>query len=259
MKGLLFKELYQNKFTFSFALLFAPTIIAFMFIVNGISAVYDGDSFSDGIRIFYEDAENIINVAMYLMTVMVVDLIIMKSLDCDEMKKWAYFISSTPELVKGQIYTKYLSVFMHISIMSVSIYVVDLLLCAICNGVLGMVIPSFAVFSVIALYYELFVKAVEIHFIVRFGSKRGNAVKAAMIGGFFVLLMLYFLFGPLPADEDAIMEALYQAYEKLINGELNEWVYFVQGILPFAAVGSYILSYFISCKLYLKGVETYDK
>lgn len=259
MKGLLYKELYQNKLYFILDFLYAPIIFAFMFIVNGISAVYGGDTFSDGIRIFYEDAENMLNVAIYLMTVLVVDMLIMKSLDCDEMKKWAYFISSTPKLVKSQIYTKYLSVFMHISIMSVSIYVVDLLLCAICNVVLGMVIPSFAVFSVIALYYELFVKAVEIPFIVRFGSKRGNAVKVAMIGGFFVLLMLYFLFGPLPADEDAIMEALYQTYEKLINGELNEWVYLVQGILPLAAVGSYILSYFISCKLYLKGVETYDK
>ena len=80
-------------------------------------------------------------------------------------------------------------------------------------------------------------------------------ILAVVIGGF-----IYALFGPLPEGEGGdFFISLYDWWTEFSFGKGAMWLYFGIAVFLWITIIGYYLSYRLSCKLYLKGVELYDK
>ena len=240
MNGLLYKEFRQNR-----SMLLIACGIALVLLIMPIKAVIEA---SDSMILLFKAA---FTVAVFFLTGAVQQIFFQS----DEQKKWAYFISATPKSVEGMLWTKYTAVFMVSGICFIYCFVAD---CALC---------IFAEDSMIApiidqlIYIQLFLRAIEIPFWVRFGTKRGSMVKAAFALAIIFAAIIYLLFGDLSIfnSEKSFADMVYEMLSDFTEGNVPDWVFLVQGIFPFAAAALYYFSYKISCKLYLKGVEEFDK
>ena len=175
--------------------------------------------------------------------------------ESDERKKWAYFVASTPECVEGVLWRKYTAVFMLTGICLIYCFVVDAVFCIFAEE------SSVISIAAMAVYAQIFLRAIEIPFWVRFGTKRGSMVKAAFVLVIIFAVILYALFGDLSifGSSESLMDKIMGFVKKFLEGDVSDWITLITGIFPIAAAALYYLSYKISCKLYLKGVEEFDK
>ena len=175
--------------------------------------------------------------------------------ESDERKKWAYFVASTPECVEGILWRKYTAVFMLTGICLIYCFVVDAVFCIFAEE------SSVISIAVMMVYAQIFLRAIEIPFWVRFGTKRGSMVKAAIMLVIIFAIILYALFGDLSvfSSSESLIDKIMGFVNKFLEGDMPDWIILITGIFPFAAAALYYLSYKISCKLYLKGVEEFDK
>lgn len=171
----------------------------------------------------------------------------------DERKKWAYYITSTPTGVKGFIGVKYLMV------MLTGMFVVTIMtiLQAVQNDMDTLTIDATAV-TIMGFYMQLLLRAIEYPLVFRFGTKVGYMVKSCIVVLICIALFVYFLFGD--TSMFANMETFWERFFKFINDpEQMKKVYLWIGIISVAVMPLYYLSYRLSVKWYLKGVENYAK
>jgi hypothetical protein len=168
----------------------------------------------------------------------------------DENKCYSAFISSTPMMGDGQVLSKYYEMALLSSVLLVWGAVCDQLICLV-NGLSGSTLGLRMCFF----FIQLFLRAVETPFLVRYGSKAGKQVKILVLLGAVYLVIVYLLFGPLP-DSDTLFDTIGRWFvsEEKMSGLLLG----AAAILPYAVLALYYVSYRISCGLYQKGVETYD-
>ena len=125
--------------------------------------------------------------------------------------------------------------------------------------VIGLLIPNtisgLTGITVTGFYFIILYCALEFPFQFRYGSKNGVKYKVGLFLLLFYLGMIYLLFGP-PIDSNEIIDYLF----KLARGEaqLPKWMQYAGVFLPYVAMGAYYISYKISCRVYLKGVEQYE-
>ena len=178
----------------------------------------------------------------------------------DSFKKWGYFIASTPVGEKGQVYGKYVYVFMLTCLHFISNVFVDSLVCFFIYlryGVSAM--PLINLFFTM-IFVQLVLRSVEMPFYIRLGKKYGDSARMITFLFCVLILMIYGLFGPLPAASmDEIVESFLKWFERFMNGEFTDLFGLIAAVFPFIACALYYLSYRISCTFYLKGVELYDK
>ena len=99
-------------------------------------------------------------------------------------------------------------------------------------------------------FVQILLRAVDIPFTYRFGSKTGSIIKMICMVAIAILLSVTLIF--LMDDWDSAAALA----EKLFTGYSSSLL--LAGL--FAAISAvYCLSYRITCRLYLKGVEQYDK
>jgi hypothetical protein len=168
----------------------------------------------------------------------------------DENKCYSAFISSTPIMGDGQVLSKYYEMALLSSVLLVWGAVCDQLICLV-NGLSGSTLGLRMCFF----FIQLFLRAVETPFLVRYGSKAGKQVKLLVLMGVAFLGIVYLLFGPLP-DSGTLFETIGRWFfgeEKMSSLLLG-----AVAILPYAVLAFYYVSYRISCGLYQKGVEIYD-
>lgn len=169
----------------------------------------------------------------------------------DESKKWAFFITSTPETHVGQIREKYIFTLL----MYVAVYLwcnITAYFTAVFNGTASILL-AFVMFCVM-----LIAHAIEFPFLVRFGSKAGAQLKTTLLIAVMVVAFEYIFFGDLSifGSPEAIADFIVKLSD---SGALSDITLVLMAILPYFAVGLYYLSYKISCKLYLKGAEEYER
>lgn len=173
-----------------------------------------------------------------------------KLIELDERKRWSSFVISSPMGYKQLILSKY---FLAMALCWIPVVVhafgevIGLFITNTISGLTGITVTGF--------YFIILYCAVEFPFQFRYGSKNGVKYKAGLFLLLFYLGMIYLLFGP-PIDSNEIIDYLF----KLAKGEvqLPEWMQYTGVILPYVAVGAYYISYKISCRVYLKGVERYE-
>ena len=182
----------------------------------------------------------------------IVSVVQTKIFSHDERKIWAHYMSSTPFTAKGQVLSKY-----YLSIGLSAVAMIWLLIC-------DMLVPFFTgqpgggTLIYIAFFFgQTFGRAVEIPFIIRFGEKNGGSYKILFGIGIIFLIIVYLLFGPLPDFSN--LDFLEKVIDIFSNANIMS-----TGLLGFMAIAPYVImvmyyiSYKVSCKLYLKGVDTYE-
>lgn len=199
----------------------------------------------------YEDDPSAITIISFVLVVM--DFIFVGMFDTgffvfDENRLWQSFAAATPQAFKAQAQSKYLLG------LAINLFVVFVFFFAdnaaafLTDTAYGMMtsvaVPMFSI--------QLISSAVEIPFMVRFGSQKGVNVKFAIIGMIVLIAGIYLLFGDISfLFEGNFTESLTAFLQK--GGTV--WA---MALLPYFAAAMYYLSYKISAALYRKGAENYD-
>ena len=169
----------------------------------------------------------------------------------DDRKAWSVFIASSPELAEGFLRIKYEMLFaMSVVMMSACLFF-EQLLGSIVFDVTGKELTDISGVYMTLVFLQLLLRAIDLPFIIRFGDKRGGMIKIITIVLLFIALIVVIMINP----RDIVVK-LANWIESGFDGDI---VPFVIGIFPFAAIGAYFLSYRISCRIYMKGAEQYDK
>lgn len=239
MSGLIFKEFYQNRKLLWFV--FFPFLLIPGTIISEAARGTPANSIMMSVMLY----EVIIMFFGYMVTA--------EMMKYDERKAWAAFIVSTPQAAKGQVASKYyFSLIVLVGSIFVS-YIYDVVACAAAD-----LDFSALPFTANLFFLLLFMLSVEIPFSIRFGSVNGNKYRAMI----FILLlfagMVYILFGDLSifGEPEKIAESLI----KIINGEgIPDALLIIMGIFPYFSIVMFYLSYKLSCRLYIKGIESFEK
>lgn len=252
MNGLFYKNLRQNRLYLILSAIVPMCTISLFIIMNCVMT-----NLKDGLELC---ADAGLTQAFFLVcSAICVAFSHSNTLSCDESKNWAYFIVSSPKGAKGQVLSRYTVTFL-LSVITAAAAVLMELLIFILTKVVIDVEPDMNIKIVAVLFFAMiFVDALELPFLFRFGSKRGAFVKMMMGLVLIIAVMIYLLFGPIPEDMDGLMNAVMQFIDDFRHGITPKAVKIFCRVFPFVSLGAYVISYFISCKFYLKGIENYDK
>ena len=173
----------------------------------------------------------------------------------DERKKWGYYVVSTPRGAVKQIVSKYVLVLIVASVT----YVIPLIV----NIIVRKAFPEYDIPNVsgvilIFLFIMLFLRAIETPFIVGLGQKAGEKVKAAIMIGFFLFALIYMMFADISwmGSSDQVIEKIFEMINKIrFTDFINTW----GGRLVLMSIPLYMLSCFISIKVYNYGIERIEK
>ena len=169
----------------------------------------------------------------------------------DDRKAWSVFIASSPEGADGFLRIKYEMIFAMSVVTMSACLLFEQLLGAIVFDVTGKELADISGVYMTLVFLQLFLRATDLPFIIRFGDKRGGMIKMITIVVLFIALTVVIMINP----GDMIVR-LANWIENGFDGDIAP---FVISIFPFAAIGAYFLSYRISCRIYMKGAEQYDK
>lgn len=173
--------------------------------------------------------------------------------EVDESKKWADFIASSPLTGKGQVGAKYYFTLLLSVLTLVWVWLLDMIATVVFHleaSVLDM--------AVLLFYLGLLLHAIEYPFVIRYGSKGGKIFQQVFFPIVIYGVIIYFLFGDLSAF-GSVSSMLDSLFQMLVGEEQMEKMMPLQAIIPYLSVTGYIFSYWLSGKLYIKGVETYAK
>lgn len=234
MLGLLYKEIILNKkYILSIAasnLMMSLTF--FIMIIKG----------SDKIP---KEFVIIFTSLIFLIMFMIMTMLAGNFFQTDESKKWAFFISSTPLTKKGQIKSKYL--------LTLILYAILYIWCSILSSLFDI---SGGGFKFYILCLMIVLAAIEYPFFVRFGSKIGANLKIAVVALICVLCIEYGLFGDMSIFENFGIK-VFEFFSDADN--VSDFKFILKIVSPCLAAVFYFLSYKISCRLYLKGAENYER
>ena len=168
----------------------------------------------------------------------------------DGRKAWGLFIASSPETARGFLRVKYEMIFaMSVLVTSVCL-LLDQLLGAVVFDATGQPLPDISGVYLALAFLQLFLRAIDLPFIFRFGDKRGGFIKMTAVVLLFIAAAVVIMINP--GDIGV----------KLANGIKNGFdgdiALLAACLFPFAAIAAYFLSYRLSCRIYMKGVERYD-
>jgi len=236
MRGFFYKDVVMSKVSL--------IVIAALTVVSAGIAV--------SVTKYYENDPTA--VLIFPIAIVVMDFIFVGMFDTglftfDENRLWQSFAAATPQSFRAQAQSKYLLV-LAINLFVVFVFfIADNVAAFLTDTASGMMMTSVAVpmFSI-----QLISCAVEIPFMVRFGSQKGVNVKFAIIGIIILIVGIYLLFGDISfMFEGNFTDSLTAFLQK--GGTV--WA---MALLPYFAAALYFLSYKISTALYRKGAENYD-
>ena len=181
-----------------------------------------------------------------LVIMLVVEMFQQGVFEHDERKVWLSFIGSTSHGIQKQVLSKY--AFQLILSAAVFAWCSVFFLCAKfiennCNIEL-----SFKALQIF-LWIQIFSRAVENPFLMRFGSKKGNMIRVTVTGILVLAILIHELFWKSLFN----IEALIDLAKSISENDRIFW------IMPIVSLTLLVISYFISCPLYIKGGESYEK
>ena len=244
MSGLIYKNFRVNRSEIIFSLVTAGlcciTAILLSVFIGGADAIKNESDPSSVVLVY---------ALLYYLAFMLPAMATSKLFEGDENKTCCAFAMSCPQGGKGHIEAKYY----YLLILNLTILFMSFISDTITMGIFdGKVSVSLALGLIFC--WRILLSAIEVPFVIRFGSQRGVAIKGAVIGFIFIFITIYFLFGDISwliGTEDPI-EAL---MEWLQSGDIIFWA----GLFPFFAFVAFYASCKISVKLFRKGAENYEQ
>lgn len=250
MNGLLYKEFKQNRvgllvtMLVPFLVVLLPIVLTLGDVAESLTAAF----------VSFENNAAILKLLFILVTYLLVGDMQGKTLLGDDTKKWGIFVASSPSGVQGYLYTKYVFIFGMCGLMYVASTIADFLYSTVGYQVTKQEIGSGSAVFVLLFYAQLLLRALELPFFIRFGMKRGSTIKIIMRLLLVIVFVLLVIVNPFD-----IITNIVGAIDSLRGGEVSDTITLLIAIFPFLALGAYYLSYRISCKWYMKGVEQYDQ
>lgn len=239
MQGLLYKN-FRIHFS-SFLLIMIVTLVCCAIVI--ISSILGGADLiaeNDGVLLFF-----VLYYAVFMLPSLTSNLLF----EADENKTASAFAMSLPQCSKGHIESKYWYILIEHLITLFIAFLTDTVTFGILGGAFSASIVLVMIFC-----WRLLLEAIEIPFVIRFGSQNGIAIKGLVITFVLILGMLYLMFGDISwlINSDDPLKAL-MAWVK--TGKVLLPVSF----FPFVSCAAYWLSCKISIKVFRKGAENYEQ
>lgn len=250
--GFLYKELRQNMKSICAVIMLPFFILIFLtgcLAIVSLNKEYGGDGWIVGTL-----TSDVMRLASIALGYLSVSGLLMSVFHGDDKKLWAYFTASVPMGVKKFLYTKYVLFFAMCGLYFVSSYVAETLVATVSWFALGEEIVSFMSIAVIIFFALILQNSFSIPMLLRFGEKKGGIINIIVILCIAIAAILVLSF--LPKE---IQDKVFAWLAGFITGEYGDLTILLLGIFPGFSVGAYILSYKVSCKLFMKGVNEYDK
>lgn len=250
--GLLYKELKQNRLVFILAACAPLLLTLFPFCFQVIGVITGGTNIDE---MFELTTSVFIRMIMFVGGIFAVSALMSEVFKGDDKKLWAYFIVSTPQGVKGFIYRKYVITLMINLIYMISGIFTDHLFATVNYFITGKELATnMQSLYISGVFLLMSVSALDIPFMVRFGSKKGSVVKMIIMLSLCTAGVVVFSMLP-----DNIKENITQTLISIFNGGAGNALMLILSLLPFIAFAAFLLSYKIACRLFMKGVNDYDK
>ncbi|MDE6745312.1 MAG: ABC-2 transporter permease [Oscillospiraceae bacterium] len=241
MAGLLYRDLVLNK----------KNLLSMALGEIAISLLIIAPILFDGVTSDTEIITSLLSAFVFIMLFLTLGVMTAAIFEADESKKWAYFITSTPLTDVSQIKEKYLFTLLLYIALFVWCYFLSVL-SAVLGGSANSMVACLMMFIMLA------ANAIEFPFLVRFGSKAGSHIKTAVMLLAMIIAFEYIFFGDLSifGSPDRIFEFFEKFSDTSVMSDIS---LIVLAVLPYFSAGLYFLSYKLSCKLYLKGAEEYER
>ena len=173
-------------------------------------------------------------------------LLVLRGDDC---KLWGYWITATPDGYKGFLRVKYEMIFGMIVLLMFSVQFGDMGYCAVAADMGKADAMQISGIALPLCFVQILLRAIDIPFVYRFGSKKGSFIKMICLVTVAIILLAFLILNV--ERFDMIIESC----KKVINVQ-NSSLLLSVGLVVCLAL--YYLSCRITCRLYLKGVEQYD-
>ena len=242
MSGLLYKNFYVNRASFIFSLItqaVCSLVIILMLIFTGGRELNE-DATRETIFIF---------TLVYYLGSMLPAMASGEVFRTDESRPACAFAMSSPAGAKGHVESKYYYILVvNLAILFMG-FLTDVFSTAMTGGRLSLTLVLVMIFC-----WRLLVSAVEIPFMIRFGSEHGMQIKGAVVAFVLMLGMIYFLFGDISWMLDA-EDPVKGIMDMLQSGDIVLWF----GLFPIFSVAAYYLSCKLSVRIFRKGAENYEQ
>ena len=250
--GFLYKELRQNMRSICAVIILPLFLLVFItgcLALVSLNGKYSGDGWI--VRTLTSTVFRIVSIAIgYLIT----SSLLLSVFHGDDKKLWAYFIACVPNGVNKFLYTKYVLSFAMCGLFLVSSYVADTLTATIRWFAFGEEILSFTGILIMIFFALILQNSFSIPMMLRFGEKKGSIINVIIILCLAVAALLILSFIP-----TEIQDKVFAWLAGFMTGDHGDLTMLLLGIFPAFSVGAYILSYKVSCKIFMKGVNEYDK
>ena len=171
----------------------------------------------------------------------------------DEKKLWNYYMISTPLGGNAQVLSKYYLTFA----LSFTGYLWGIVCDTVSTLLTGIYVDT-SVFYMSFFFIQIVLRALELPFIIGFGEKHGRTYKTVLLTAIIFILIIYGLFGKLP-ESFSLETCFHGIYTFLQNkSNLSATMLGTISLFPYISILLYYVSYKISCKLYLRGVNSDD-
>ncbi len=250
--GFFYKELKQNRIIIVFIAVLPLMMMFLSLVMTFVGGLTENKT--DFVALLSSDDSNLVYSIMIAVGAFFASSFISGIFLGDDKKLLAYFIVSTPQGVKGYLYNKFVLCFALNGIYMISWYFTNDLYNTIKYAISGQEADSIASIFIMLFFLLLFVCAVDIPFIIRFGQKRGSFIKTVVM--LIAATVLTIGFAVLP---QAVQDELMQIFDHIRQGKADNVIMLIVSVLPLITLALYMLSYRISCKVFMKGVEGYDK
>lgn len=245
MLGLLRKEIRINIKWIGVAfltLLFLNVLMSIMMVVDDDSAIKNMGLFFQGFFAMMGAMSFLINGAFSL-----------NLAQSDERRKWGYYLCAAPRGKERQVVSKYMLILLMLALTFAVTYGCNYFMRKIDHS-----IPSLRGLFLLLVCISLIMRAIEMPFLFAFGSKVGSQVKGGIMLAVILGAVIYLMFGDLSwiGTQDEVMEKLFEFIARFnLRRVTKSWA----GVLVWAAVPMYVISCFISMKVYMYGVERMEK
>ena len=107
---------------------------------------------------------------------------------------------------------------------------------------------------IIVFFMLILMNSFSIPMMLRFGEKKGGIINTIIILCLAIAAILILSLVPME-----IQDKIFAWLANFLTNDFTDLTVLLMGLFPVVSMGAYILSYKVSCKIFMKGVNEYDK
>ncbi len=239
MKGFLYKEIKQNRLYILLTVALAPVMVYLPLVLNMIATK------SVGKESFYHLASEGVIVRVLTITVGYCCAYALQSfvLKGEDRKMWGFFVGSAPNGIRNFIGMKYLFTAGLNIMFSALTALCDLILVFMMKYLCGLNVQFMWEIYLSMAFLMMLWSAFEMPCTIRFGEKKGTILRMILLVALLAIFIGVTLLWP-----DAVEKFRLALWLNADLPDIMRWA------TPIVSLGGFVLSWFISCKVYLKGV-----